>query len=325
MPRLDRRTFLLSAGANVLWSEVAAARGGGAKPAENSLPEAWIRAEVWPLWPGTPPGGGHFAAQPLPADSAPIYVRNVAMPDLHLFRPAQPNGSTVLIIPGGGYRFVSVGNEGVEVAARLTARGFTALVLTYRLPAEGWAGSAEVPLQDAQRAMRLIRSRHGELGVPESNISVLGFSAGGHVAATLATAYDARVYSPVDAADTASALPLSAALIYPVITMAKPWTHAGSREALLGADPSQAQVAAHSPELHVSAGTPPCFLAHACDDDSVPVENSLMFFAALRRAQRPAEAHLFQEGKHAFGIGRPGTPTQDWIDLYSLWLQRLVA
>jgi acetyl esterase/lipase len=293
----------------------------GASPAQP-LPDAWLRAASMPLWPGTPPGGGRFTAASPIGDASPIYVRNVAMPELHVFRPERPNGSGVLIVPGGGYRFVSVGNEGVEVAQSLTARGLTAFVLTYRLPAEGWLDAANVPLQDAQRAVRLIRSRHRELGVQDDRIAVLGFSAGGHLAATLTTDYDAGVYEPVDAADQLSARPFAAALIYPVITMSKPWTHAGSREALLGADPPESLVAARSPELHVGPATPACFLAHACDDDSVPVENSLMFMAAMRRANRPVETHIFQEGKHAFGVGRPGTPTQDWIDLYSLWLER---
>jgi dipeptidyl aminopeptidase/acylaminoacyl peptidase len=151
----------------------------------------------------------------------------------------------------------------------------------------------------------------------------MGFSAGGHLAATLACNHAQAVYAPIDAVDQHSARPVAAALIYPVITMQDPWTHQTSRNQLLGANPSDESIAAHSPELHVDATTPPVFLAHAIDDASVPVDNSILFMDALRRAKRPVEAHLFQEGNHAFGVGVPGTPSAQWIVLLSTWLQRM--
>jgi acetyl esterase/lipase len=305
------------------------------------LPGAWTGADVLPLWPGSPPGGAQFAPRPLPAGWPPEFVRNVAAPQLRVFRAgattgaagpagasgpagaAEPAGAPVLVLPGGAYEFVAVANEGMDIAARLTALGHTVFVLTYRLPAEGWSERTDVPLQDAQRAMRLIRSQAAAFGIDAQRLSTLGFSAGGHLAATLATAHAESVYQPVDAADQLSARPFATGLVYPVITMDITMTEKGLRERLLGPDPDAALIGAYSAERHVDAATPPCFLAHACDDDSVPLENTLRFVDAMRKANRPVEAHLFQEGEHAFGVGRPGTPTAAWIELFSVWLGRL--
>ncbi len=310
-------------GASALIAAAPPSRAQTRNEALVALPDAWTRAESLPLWHGLPPGGAQFAAQRLPADWPPVYLRNIAVPELRVFRPAASNGSALLVIPGGAYQFVSVGNEGVDVAAQFTALGFTVFVLSYRLPEEGWRDRAEVPLQDAQRALRLIRARAKDFGIRADTVAVLGFSAGGHLAASLTTGHKREVYAPLDAVDRLSAQPFAAGLIYPVLTMSRRWTHAGSRDRLLGPDPSEALIAAHSTELQVDATTPPCFLAHAIDDDAVPVENSLLFLDAMRKAKRPVEAHMFQEGKHAFGIGRSGTPSAHWIELVAIWLQRL--
>jgi acetyl esterase/lipase len=141
--------------------------------------------------------------------------------------------------------------------------------------------------------------------------------------ASLATGFDSPVYDPVDAADALSARPSAVGLIYPVIMMEPPFTHRGSRDLLLGPDRSPEAVAARSPVRHVGPDTPPLFLAHAMDDDAVPADNSLLMAAAMRGARRPVEAHLFHEGRHAFGIGRPGTGSELWPDLFARWLERL--
>ncbi|HMD72763.1 MAG TPA: alpha/beta hydrolase [Steroidobacteraceae bacterium] len=323
MADLDRRSFLLLGSASALISAAPAARARTPNASLVALPDAWMHAEVLRLWPGSAPGDVRFVPQPEQADWPPVYVRNVAAPELRIFRPKSSNGGAVLVIPGGGYQFVSVGNEGVDIAAQLTALGFTVFVLVYRLPDEGWRDRADVPLQDARRAMRLVRSRAKEFGIHADEIAALGFSAGGHLAASLTTGHKLQTYDALDAVDRLSAQPFAAGLIYPVLTMTRRWTHSGSRERLLGPDPSEALIAAHSTELQVDAETPPCFLAHAADDEAVPVENSLAFLDAMRKAKRPVEAHIFQEGNHAFGIGRPGTPSAQWIELFSLWLQRL--
>jgi acetyl esterase/lipase len=326
MTTLNRRDLMTLAGALLLARSVSQAQTATPRltppPLPQRMPEAWTDAQTIPLWPGEPPGGG-FAAQTLPPNWSPVFLRNVAKPDLHVFRPAQPSGQALLVVPGGAYWFVSVANEGVALAERMTALGVTVFVLTYRLPGEGWKARSDVPLQDAQRAMRVIRARAKQFGIDPASLSVLGFSAGGHLAATLAVQHAERTYEPVDDIDRASARPFAAGLIYPVVTMMSPWTHDRSRQLLLGEPAMDADIRRRSAELHVDADTPPTFLVHALDDDAVPVENSLRMMKALRAAGRPAEAHLLQEGAHAFGTGYPNTPSERWVDLFNVWLNRL--
>jgi len=293
--------------------------------ATAALPAIWIKAPTVPLWPGEPPGAAGFSPQPLPSDWAPVFLRNVAKPELRVFRPARPNGHGLLVIPGGSYWFVSVANEGAEVAARMTALGITVFVLTYRLPGEGWQNRSDVPLQDAQRAMRLIRSNAARFAIEPNKVSVIGFSAGGHLAATLATQHAEPTYAGVDRADERSARPFAAGLLYPVVTMERPWTHEMSRNLLFGERPTDLEIERRSAERHVSPTTPPIFTVHAIDDGAVPVENSVNLMNAMREAKRPVEAHLLQEGGHAFGVGRPGTPSVHWIPLFCSWLGRVAS
>jgi acetyl esterase/lipase len=322
MTHLDRRSFLALGGTLLLAQASAQERKLAPPPPPKVLPENWKKAPSIPLWPGRPPGSG-FKAQTLPADWSPAFLRNVSTPDLRVFRPERPNGHALLVIPGGAYWFVSAGNEGAELAPRMTAQGVTVFVLTYRLPGEGWENRADVPLQDAQRAMRVIRSQASQFGIDPNKVSALGFSAGGHLTATLATQHAEKAYKAVDAADELSARPFAAGLVYPVITMEKPWTHMQSRGLLLGDNPTDSEVSRRSAEKHVDASTPPVFIVHAMDDAAVPVENSLRMMNALREAKRPVEAHLIQEGGHAFGVGYPNTASAHWIELFSTWLARL--
>jgi acetyl esterase/lipase len=278
--------------------------------------------EIVPLWPGLPPG----APTPLPAERyierAPAgqphdrYADQIASPSITVFRPAQPNGDAVLIAPGGGYLRVVTDKEGYETARWLNARGITAFVLRYRLPGGGWAQREDVPLQDAQRAMRLIRARAAGFRVRPDRIAVLGFSAGGHVAASLAVRHAASVYAPVDAADRLSARPDIAVLLYPVISMGA-HAHAGSRNELLGPSPSAAQIEAYSPDRTVVSDTPPTIVMHAADDEVVPVENALAMFAALRAARIATELHIFEKGGHGFGLRLPEADTaMQWPYLF---------
>jgi acetyl esterase/lipase len=326
MSGLQRREFLTLGGALVL-SQAAAAQNAqwhdklAPPPPPRVLPKAWLDAPSIPLWPGDPPGTG-FVPQPLPPDWSPAFLRNVSRPELRVFRPKRSNGLALLVIPGGAYWFVSSGNEGVELAQHITPSGTTVFVLTYRLPGEGWSHRSDVPLQDAQRAMRVIRANAARYGIDGTKIFSVGFSAGGHLAATLATQHAEHTYERVDAADDESPRPFATGLIYPVITMEKPWTHEQSRKLLLGESPDEAEVERRSAERHVDANTPPVFIVHAFDDAAVPVENSLRFMEAMRAAKRPVEAHLLQEGGHAFGVGYPNTVSAHWVELFETWMQR---
>lgn len=318
---IGRRQLLLAAGGTAVMAGVGVAE---AAPSDNQPAMArWRSTETIELWPSGPPGGDRFRPRSMPQETNPAHVFNIARPALRVFRAKRPTGQGLLVLPGGGYAFVSVDNEGVDVADRFTAMGMTVFVLTYRLPGEGWPERKDVPLADARRALRLIRARAREFQVAPDRVSVMGFSAGGHLAASLATDYAKPLHQPSDDVDRLSARPFAAALLYPVVMMQPPYTHSGSRELLLGPNPSAADVVARSPASHIGAYTPPMFLAHAVDDDVVPVDNSLAALDAMRRAGRPVEAHLFQRGQHAFGTGRPGTPSALWPDLFGSWLSRL--
>ncbi len=321
---LDRRALIgLAATAAAASAARAAAKNEDAPPI---LPDP---TEVVALWPGKPPG----ARAQLPHEQIVDRVKTsgfqdrivtgVGVPLMTVFRPARPNGAAVLIAPGGGYIRVVIDKEGFEVAHRLAAAGITAFVLRYRLPAEGWDHAADVPLQDAQRALRLIRANAASFNIDARRVCAMGFSAGGHVMASLATRHDAKVYAFVDDADRQSARPDLSALMYPVIDMAPPHAHPGSREALLGASPTPQLQTLYSPQRHVTRATPPTFQVHAWDDPSVPIANSLDYLAALRAAGVGGDSHFFEEGGHGFGIWLAhGKPAAAWPDLFLAWAGR---
>jgi acetyl esterase/lipase len=254
-----------------------------------------------------------------PAASRELWIRGVPMPEVHVFLAAHPDGSSLLVLPGGGYEFLSVQNEGMDGAERFNAERTSVFVLTYRLPAEGWTDRSHAPLQDAQRAMRLIRSRASEFRIDSGRLGVMGFSAGGHLAADLAVSFDRPIYKPIDASDALPARPAFVGLIYPVTTM-EAGTHGGSRDNLLGPSPSPQLIADRSPVLNIAASTPPSFLVAAFDDDTVPIDNSFNWIAACRKEKVSVEAHLFAEGGHGFGFHLPSdNPGSRWPDLFALW------
>jgi len=287
-------------------------------------------AEEMAIWPGTAPGSQAASARqevverskdPAVKDRA---VFGVTRPTLEIWRPQNPNGTAVIVMPGGAYQRVVVDKEGLEMGERLIKDGITVFVLTYRLPVGGHAQSSDVALQDAQRAIRLVRRNAQKWGLKTDHIGVMGFSAGGHVAASLGTSFDKKVYDAVDETDTISAKPDFLALIYPVISMETGVTHPESRRNLLGAEPGESAANEYSADKHVRADMPPTFLLHADDDSSVATENSIRFYQALKAAKVSAELHIFRKGEHGFGLRfTKGLPVAVWPDLYVAWVRNL--
>jgi acetyl esterase/lipase len=224
----------------------------------------------------------------------------------YLPAPARAVGTGVVVCPGGGYHDLAMDHEGQQIAQWLNSIGVAAFVLKYRL---GPKYRHPTELGDAQRAVRLVRSRAREFGIAPDRIGIWGFSAGGHLAATAATHFDS------------TSRPDFAILAYPVITMRTPFTHMGSRQNLLGEDPDEALVTLLSNETQVTAQTPPTFLFHTTDDDVVPVENSILFYEALRKAGVPAELHVFAHGPHGVGLGARDATLSLWPALLANWLR----
>ncbi|EKY1941668.1 alpha/beta hydrolase [Cronobacter turicensis] len=249
-------------------------------------------------------------------------VTGVRAPRIVVYAPENPNGIGILVTPGGSYRRVVLDKEGTALAPEFNDRGYTLFVMTYRLPADGHAEGADAPLADLQRAMRLIRAQATRWRLDPDKLGVLGFSAGGHAAASLGTRWNDAVYAPLDETDAFSARPAFMGLVYPVMTMEEPVAHPGSREALTGAAPDDAAICRYSPQRAVNASTPPTFLLHAVDDPAVKVENSLLMFNALHAQGVPVEMHLFEQGQHGFGIRDAlGLPAHVWPTLLMNWIE----
>ena len=250
-------------------------------------------------------------------DSALWSVEKVTEPTLTLFKPQKPNGTAVIICPGGGYHHLAINKEGFKVAKWLNTLGVTAFVLKYRLPDDAIMKDKRIgPLQDAQRAMRFVRRNANQWKIDTNKIGVLGFSAGGHLAATLSTQYNKETYKTED---STTAKPDFSILVYPVISMKDSITHKGSRKYLLGDKPTKETVTFYSNETQVNSETPKTILIHATDDKSVPAENSLQYYIALKENGVSAEMHLYEKGGHGFGMGR--NSTHPWVKACEQWLK----
>jgi acetyl esterase/lipase len=295
---------------------------GGAVGAEET--------SVVPLWPDGPPGRQSARTELIVQERGIAgglrdrAATGIAQPTLTVFRANRPNGSGLLIIPGGGYERVVMDKEGYETARWFAERGTTAFVLLYRLPGESWENRSDVVLQDTQRAMRVIRSRAARYSLDRGRIGVMGFSAGGHAAAVLSTRFADVVYPPADPIDETPARPDFTVLMYPVILMDGNAAHAGSRMNLLGPEPKATDVAVQSPHSNVSATTPPTFLLHAADDESVVVLNTLRMHSALLNSGVATELHVFAVGGHGFGMrNATDLPVAVWPELVNRWMLSL--
>lgn len=290
--------------------------GGLLAAAIPALPVAAAGPLVLPLWPEGVPGAKAGLGPERVEDGR---VSNVSEPTLTVFAPAvdRPNGTAVIICPGGGYVRLSTQREGEQYAAWLSTLGITSFVLKYRMAEFGHPA----PLQDVLRAVRLVRSRAARFRVRADRIGVMGSSAGGHLAASAGTLFDHPLGRTGAELDKLSARPDFLVLMYPVIAMEGPAVHAGSRKALLGSAPSAESLALMSVERQVTSATPPTLLVHTQADAAVPVENSIVFYQALVRAKVPAEMYLFEHGAHGMGM-RAGLGTaSEWPRRAEEWLR----
>lgn len=246
-------------------------------------------------------------------------------PTLTIYLPPDQNatGAAVVICPGGGYGHLAIDHEGHQIAQWLNSLGVAGFIVKYRHRNSGAGYGHPAPLLDAQRAVRMVRSRAAEWGVDPSRIGILGFSAGGHLASTAGTHFDNGDPNAKDPIDRAGCRPDFMVLVYPVISLVEPYAHAGSRQNLLGDDPAKELLESLSNEKQVTPQTPPAFLVHTYEDTVVPAENSIYFYLALRRAKVPAEMHLYQKGQHGFGLGKNVGPASSWPIRCADWLRGL--
>lgn len=279
-----------------------------------------------PLWEGDPPNYTETGEVTIWDTSDIVRVRNVQKPDIAVFLPSKKNatGEAVIICPGGGYRILAYDWEGTDVARWLNSKGIAAFVLKYRLPeSESNIIPYKSPLLDAQRAMRLVRFNAEKWNLDPGKIGIMGFSAGGHLASTLSTHFDAGDPDSSDPVEQQSCRPDFSILMYPVISFSDEFTHQGSREALLGKDPDPDLVRNFSNELQVTTDTPPAILIHSADDQGVPVQNSLAYYKSLQENQISSELHVYPYGGHGYSLAIGQGHLSTWPDRVIEWIHYL--
>nr|WP_315199298.1 alpha/beta hydrolase [uncultured Flavobacterium sp.] len=249
--------------------------------------------------------------------------KDVTVPTLEYFKPnaEKASGAAIIIVPGGGYSVVVYDGEGVSTAKALAEKGITAFVLKYRLPNDAIMMDKKIgPLQDAQQAIKLVRDNAEKWGLDKNKIGIMGFSAGGHLASTAATHFEK---SYIENKEHTSLRPDFQILVYPVISMTTALTHAGSRDNLLGKNPSNEDVELFSNEMQVESNTPPAYLTHTADDKTVDVDNSIIYFEKLRGLNVPVEMHIYPKGDHGFIFKHPGwmEPLFSWLES-NAWLKK---
>ncbi len=279
------------------------------------------QSKVIDLWDGKVPGSipNKDYKQTVDSNDNWTKMRFITDPTLDMYPARKATGTAVIICPGGGYWGLAIEHEGAQVAKWLNDLGITAFVLKYRLPDSAIMENKSIgPMQDGQRAIRMVRRNAKKWKIDPNKIGIMGFSAGGHLASTLSTHFDEKVYEPED---STSARPDFSLLIYPVISMEQGITHQGSRVNLLGDNPSPELVKHFSNELQVTSNTPPAFLVQSFDDYSVPVQNSIVYVEALHTFKIPCELHLYQSGGHGYGLGRSNNTESTWPEACSRWLK----
>jgi acetyl esterase/lipase len=267
------------------------------------------------LWPGAPPG----APVNLPSESSTttghgsiagrptLWVSNVTTPTITLYKTKNAGnapGPAIVVFPGGAYRILAIDLEGTEVCDWLNTIGVNCVLLKYRVPGTGWYPKSAAALEDAQRAMGLVRLHAAEWGIDPNRVGVLGFSAGGHLSAAISNHYERRLYAPIDAADNLSCRPDFSVVVYP------------------GYLALSEQDYAANPDIQPTANTPPTFIVQA-EDDPVHVENAVVYFLQLKNAKAPAELHVYAQGGHGYGLRPTELPVTGWPRLVETWLQTI--
>jgi acetyl esterase/lipase len=265
-------------------------------------------AQTIPLWEAGAPGA--------------LGTADEDKPTLTIYMPAATTGpmTAVIVAPGGGYRNLSMNKEGRQPATYLNALGIAAFVLKYRL---GPKYHHPIELGDMQRAIRTVRARAAEWHIDAARIGVMGFSAGGHLASTASTHFDSGKATATDPIDRAGSRPDFAILGYPVISMTESFTHQGSKMNLLGDNPDPTLARSLSTDTQVTSSTPPTFIFHTNADTTVPVENSVFYFLALRKAGVPAEMHIFKDGPHGVGLALQDPALSEWPTVLTNWLKAI--
>lgn len=279
------------------------------------------------LWPGLPPLQKESAQQEKSVKEGIVRISNVQTPSIEVYLPTQQiaTGEAVVIFPGGGYGILAYDWEGTDFAKWLNSQGIAGIVVKYRLPlSTSLTDRKEVPLLDAQRAIRLVRQHAEPWHINPNQVGVMGFSAGGHLASTLSTAYLHRAIPPQDVIDELSARPDFSILVYPVISFQDAPTHGGSRKNLIGEPANPELVQRFSNELQVTTNTPPTFLVHAQDDKAVPLENSLLYYQALHAKGVKASLHIYPTGGHGFAFGIGKGAVEGWRDVLLDWIKETV-
>lgn len=289
-----------------------------------SISSCFAQNFTLPLWAATPPLQKESDQQEQEVRQGILRISNVQVPSIEVYLPTQQiaTGQAVLIFPGGGYGILAYDWEGTDFAKWLNAQGIAGIVVKYRLPlSTSLTDPKEVPLLDAQRAIRLVRQHATEWNVDPTKVGVMGFSAGGHLAATLSTSYSKATFAHLDDLSAISARPDFSILVYPVISFIDPSVHSGSKKNLLGQQNDPELLARFSNELQVNAETPPTFLVHAQDDQAVPIQHALLYFQALHSHGVKASLHIYPTGGHGFAFGLDKGAVGSWRETLLNWLE----
>lgn len=282
-----------------------------------------LGAEEILLWPGSMPGNGKVEGPEVIGDKGAGLgaVSNISAPRMRVYRPARPNGAAVLVAGGGGYFRIQLKKESTPAAEWLAAQGFTVFELIYRLPNDGWDAAA--PFMDAQRAMKIIRTRADEFGLRPDRIGIMGFSAGGHLAGFTAYQPARALYEGKDRFEHVSARPDFAVLLFPVVTLRAPYDTTRTRREIVGDKASPAAEAAWSLDTYAGKDAPPTIIFAAADDPTTPPGHGILLFQTLVAAGASVELHLFRDGGHGWGLGQPEQVISQWPGLFAHWAQSL--